>query len=121
MTDSKKIAVKILRGFGKGLYLFGKGIWIFTKACGRAIDRATKNYARNQRRKEAERHYYNQIARESHAAECGRQQAIYEFRARDRARRENERQWQQSQRNMEALVFGEPYNRKKKKKSIWSF
>jgi hypothetical protein len=91
VADGKRIVVKILRCIGKGFCLFGRGIWGFCKLLGRAIKRDYKNYQKRQRIRETEQAYYRQIAREAHAEEVGRQQAIYEYRERDRARRESER------------------------------
>ena len=132
MANAKRIAKQVFHGFGKGLYLCGKGIWLVSKTFGHAIQRDYERYQQNQRRKEADRQYYGQIARASHADEVGRQQAIYEFRAKDRARRENERWQQQSQRNFDnelndlrklnrKAMFDNPFeeseSRKRKKKA----
>jgi hypothetical protein len=40
MANAKTIAIKVLRGIGKGLYYFFKGLWIITKAIGNGINRA---------------------------------------------------------------------------------
>lgn len=134
MADSKRIAKQVLHGIGKGFILCGKGILFVSKAIGRTIQKDYERSQQNQRKKEAEREYYRQIAKASYADEVGRQQAIAKFKAIDRRRRENEQWRQQTQKDFDNELnnlikvnrkatfdnpFEEPNSRKRKKKSNW--
>lgn len=116
MTSAKKIGKQILYGIGKGLYLFGKGLYIFSKAIAHLIGVAYRNYQENERRKEADRQYYREIAREGYASEMGRQHAIGDYREQQRGIREHNRRLQNAPREVDRLIYGEDSPKRRKKR-----
>ena len=102
MADAKRIAIRILRGIGKG-------IWIFCKALGRGIKREYREYQAREKIRKSEQRYYHDISREAYSEERGRQKAIYEARATDRARREEEKYWKSLPDRFEKAVYNNPF------------
>lgn len=130
-ANGKNIAKSVLKGIGKVFCYFGKGLWIFAKEMGRGIQRAYHNYQVQKQIENERRQNYAEIEREGYYEERGRARAQYEFRERDRIRRQNERDERQYWKNVNKMyavpkmndnfLVGDAPSRKKKKRSVWDF
>ncbi len=120
-----------MTGFGKVFYYFGKGLWVFFKLLGRGIKNAYYANQAKQKVESEQRKYFAQIEKENYHAGKGYAMGMAEVREQERLRRKDEREQRQFQKQFnktwevptlkENAFFGEPPNRKKKKRSMFDF